>query len=163
MKPRFESQQFPAYMSEYYKEKEENEETLNIVSEDTNDSVFHKKAFSICDIIGNFGDGFIVVHYEGYLYLVDQHAASEKSLFLQYLINPVKKYSTGINFMTFLPNYYRSTLEEKYDVFDKEGWSFEIMEKKAESTLVKVTRAPQVFNKSLQEEDFLFFVEKLYN
>ena len=65
--------------------------------------------------------------------------------------------------MTFLPNYYRSTLKEKLDVFEKEGWSFEILEKKAESTLVKVTQAPQVFNKSLQEEDFLFFVEKVYN
>lgn len=63
MKPRFQSQQFPAHMSEYYKDKETNEQTLEIVTEDTSDSVFHKKVFSICDIIGNFGDGFILVHF----------------------------------------------------------------------------------------------------
>ena len=81
-----------------------------MVNEDTNESVFHKKVFSICDIIGNFGDGFILVHYEGYLYLVDQHAASEKSLFLQYLINPHQKYSIDVELVLEIPNYYRSTL-----------------------------------------------------
>lgn len=77
------------------------------MTEDTNDSVFNRKVFSICDIIGNFGDGFILVHFEGYLYLVDQHAASEKSLFLQYMINPTKKYSVNVDFLTFIPNYCR--------------------------------------------------------
>ena len=76
MKPRFQSQQFPAHMSQYYQEKETQETTLEVVNEDTTDSVFHKKVFSICDIIGNFGEGFILVHFEGYIYLVDQHAAS---------------------------------------------------------------------------------------
>lgn len=121
MKPRFQSQQFPAYMSDYYKEKEQ-EDTLEIVNEDTNESVFNKKVFSICDIIGNFGDGFILVHFEGYLYLVDQHAASEKSLFLQYMINPARKYSVDVNFLTCIPNYYRSTLIEKAEDIKKEGW-----------------------------------------
>ncbi len=133
------------------------------MSEDTNDSVFHKKVFSICDIIGNFGDGFILVHFEGYLYLIDQHAASEKSLFLQYMISPTKKYSVDVNYKTFLPNYFRSTLFEKEEVIRKEGWEFEELEKKAELTLLKIFKAPNMFNKALQEEDFLFFVEKLYN
>lgn len=95
------------------------------MSEDTNESVFNKKVFSICDIIGNFGDGFILVHFEGHLYLVDQHAASEKSLFLQCMINPTKKYSVDANFLTFLPNYYRETLADKTETIRKEGWEFE--------------------------------------
>jgi DNA mismatch repair ATPase MutL len=33
MKPRFQSQQFPAHMSEYYKDKELNEDTLRFGAE----------------------------------------------------------------------------------------------------------------------------------
>ena len=93
MKPRFQSLQFPAYMSPYSTQHYLEQETLNLTSLNQHEDVFHKQVFSICDIIGNFGDGFILLHFDGCLYLVDQHAASEKSLFLQYLISPSKKYS----------------------------------------------------------------------
>jgi DNA mismatch repair ATPase MutL len=94
------------------------------VSEETTDSVFHRKVFSICDIIGNFENGFILIHFEGFLYLVDQHAASEKSLFLQYMINPTKKYSSKVDYKCYLPNYYRATLAEKAEEINSQGWKF---------------------------------------
>ena len=37
------------------------------------------------------------------------------------------------------------------------------MAKKAQQTILKITKVPQVYNKSLAEEDFLFFIDKLYN
>jgi hypothetical protein len=48
------------------------------------------------------------------------------------MINPTKKYSVDVNFLTFVPNYYRATLQEKVDLLGKEGWAFELMDKKAE-------------------------------
>ncbi len=150
-------------MSDYYKEKELTEDTLEIVSEDTNDSVFHRKVFSICDIIGNFENGFILIHYEGYLYLVDQHAASEKSLFLQYMINPTKKYTAKVDYNCYLPNYYRSTLTDKMTEITSEGWKWQEVRKKAEETVLRITEAPLMYGKELKEEDFLFLIDKLYN
>lgn len=39
----------------------------------------------MCQILGNFGTAFIICCHAGRIYLVDQHAASEKSLFMKFL------------------------------------------------------------------------------
>lgn len=162
MTSKSQSHQFPGYMSEYYKAKQ-NEDTLEIINEETSESVFHRQAFSICEIIGNFENGFIVIHFEGLLYLVDQHAASEKSLFLQYMLNPTKKYTTEASYLTFLPNYYRETLEEHRQQINDQGWVFEEVQRKAGETVLRISQAPFIYGKELREEDFLFCVDQLYN
>ena len=49
------------------------------------DSTFNQRAFQTCDIVGNFDKSFIIIHWQGKFYLVDQHAASEKSLYIQFI------------------------------------------------------------------------------
>jgi len=39
----------------------------------------------MCQIIGNFADAFILCFYEGKIYMIDQHAASEKSLYMRFI------------------------------------------------------------------------------
>lgn len=95
--------------------------------------------------------------------MVDQHAASEKSLFLQYMINPTKKYTYKADYKCYLPNYYRETLFSKIEEIKSEGWQFTEISKKAEETIIRITEAPLVYGKELKEEDFIFFIEKLYN
>jgi DNA mismatch repair ATPase MutL len=47
--------------------------------------IFIKEGFNLCQIIGNFGNAFIICYYDGKIYLVDQHAASEKSLYMRFI------------------------------------------------------------------------------
>lgn len=39
----------------------------------------------MCQVLGNIGNAFIICHFQGKIYLVDQHAASEKSLYIRFL------------------------------------------------------------------------------
>jgi vacuolar-type H+-ATPase subunit I/STV1 len=74
------------------------------------------------------------------------------------MINPTKKYTVAVNFNAYVPNYYRETLQDKKNIIISNGWIFEEKYKKAEETIVKITQAPLLFGKELQEEDFLFLL-----
>lgn len=65
---------------------EEEDSTLTCETSNTQEyQVFHKAGFNMCQILGNFGKAFIVCSYNQALYLIDQHAASEKSLYVRFL------------------------------------------------------------------------------
>lgn len=79
------------------------------------------------------------------------------------MINPTKKYTCSVNYQTYLPNYYRETLNDKKQEIIDQGWKFKEIKKKAEETVLQITEAPTIYNKELKEEDFIFLIEKLYN
>lgn len=79
-----------------------------------------------CDLIGNYQNAFMIIHSNGSLYLVDQHAASEKSLYVQLLnrnnLFPVKYSGPFLD----IENIYDEVLTEKKEKLEKLGWVYNI-------------------------------------
>ena len=94
--------------------------------------------------------------------MVDQHAASEKSLFLQYMLNPTKKYTAEVEYKTQVGNFMRGVMEDNRRQMEEQGWKWQLGRKGAAQTEVVITQAPEVYGKPLQEEDFAFMLDRLY-
>lgn len=54
------------------------------------------------------------------------------------MISPTKKYTAKVDYNCYLPNYYRSTLQEKKAEIESEGWKFEEVRRKAEETVIRI-------------------------
>lgn len=93
------------------------------------EELFPQDSFQVCEVVGNFANSFIVLHHCGRLYVVDQHAASEKLLYVSYLSEDVRKpVKLGRRAPDIqIRNLYRHTLAESRRELSELGWDFEVV------------------------------------
>lgn len=102
-----------------------------------------KDMFSKMEIIGQFNLGFIITKLEEDLFIVDQHATDEKYNFEilqqkhclkgQMLIQPLEMELTFVN---------KGVLMENIEIFQKNGFDFNIAENDQNDQLVKLMKVP---------------------
>ena len=61
--------------------------------------------------MGNFANSFIIVYYNRKIYMIDQHAASEKSLYISYLSKNVRR-PVSYQSTVYVENLFKEVLEE---------------------------------------------------
>lgn len=102
-----------------------------------------KQSFSHMEIIGQFNLGFIVVKLDDDLFIVDQHATDEK-----FNYETLQKEKILINQKLFMPQPLELTavsemvLIDNLEVFEKNGFQFQIDEDAPTTKKVKLTAKP---------------------
>lgn len=98
----------------------------------------------MCQILGNFNKAFIVCSHNSNIYLIDQHAASEKSLYVRLLgeRNLLPEVYEGEPIQ--VENIYRQVLEEEEAVLRELGWTYEIVNRGPVFTTVRLCTAPSI-------------------
>lgn len=127
---------------------------------------FNQESFSDLSVIGQFNLGFIISYYKptNDIYIIDQHAADEKTNYeklineykfqSQLLINPLK--------LTNLTDIDIHTIKENYTTFEKNGFSL-ILDKENSSNFFFLKSLPCFKNVQFTLDDFYELLKNIHN
>lgn len=113
-----------------------------------------KEMFSKMTIIGQFNLGFIIVQLEDDLFIIDQHASDEK-----YNFENLEKTTTLVNQKLVVPQTLELTamnesiLLDNLEVFERNGFKFEIDKEAVTTKRVKLSAIPMSKNFEFGKED----------
>lgn len=126
----------------------------NTVAEEELKKQLSKEMFSQMDIIGQFNLGFVIAKLGSDLFIIDQHATDEKYNFEmlqnttvlqnQKLVRPMNLELTPLN---------ESVLIDNLDVFQKNGFDFNIDDSETTCRKVKLTSVPASKNWIFGKDD----------
>jgi DNA mismatch repair ATPase MutL len=115
----------------------------------------------LSDVIGNVDNGFILLHTRKSFYLLDQHAISEKSLYLQ-LLEEGKVGEEPSDEVVEIENVYGEVVETERKGLESLGWKYSVVERGKLSTWVRIVRVPSIMGKKSPPSEFVQIVHQLY-